>query len=112
MLAFERTALVALSLFVAATVIGCKKPDDTTKAATSAAPESPPTPQQPAPATPPPNDPTAALETCKKNFATSCAVPCEKRVMATEKDPKKQKTELNQCMVTCLTDAEKACGHH
>lgn len=96
---------------------GCKAKDgdksDPTATPASQAPAPPPPPATAtAPATPTPADPNALNETCKKNFATTCALPCEQKAQTTIKDPVRLKTALNQCMVACLEQAEHACAKH
>lgn len=112
----SRIPLFAAAALVLPMLAGCgskggDKPDST--AAPTQAPAPPPPPVAPPPVvTPPPADANALNEACKKTFATNCALPCEHNAQTTIKDPARQKTALNQCMVACLEQAEKACVKH
>jgi hypothetical protein len=99
--------LAALALLFAS---ACAKHDSAAGAPSTAAPSTAAPAQAPAAAAPPAQtDPTNARDRCKKLYATSCALPCERTAQATEKDPNRLKTELNRCMVSCLEKAEGAC---
>lgn len=99
-------AFLVLTSLSALCIAGCGKKDDDKPAA----PTTPQAPQQQAVVPPTgPGDPAGLREACKKTFATSCALPCERRVEASEKDPTRLKTALNTCMRVCLEQAEVAC---